>query len=76
MIAKIDNAVDYSVIIMTLALRESQTADEPALSTSFRLIRERLMKSYDEVLRESALKDRDPDTGAPDPADDHIPYPW
>jgi hypothetical protein len=70
MIAKIDNAVDYSIILMTLSISEVQTADDPVLSTSYRIIRERLMESHDEILRESALKDRDPDTGAFDPADD------
>ena len=76
MIAKIDNAVDYSVILLTLSLREVQTADDPMLSATYRITRERLMESHDEILRESAMKYRDPDTGDHDPVDDHIPYPW
>ena len=75
MIAKIDNASDYDVIISSLYLRECETTD-PILKRDFRVIRERLMESHDQILRESALKHRDPDTGDHDPVDDHIPYPW
>ena len=76
MIAKIDNVGDYTLIILSLRILEHEHADDLMARLSYRITRERLMKSHDEILRESALKDRDPDTGEPDPADDHIPYPW
>ena len=75
MIAKIDRATDYHVIIQSLYLHECDATD-PILKRSYKAVRERLHESHDQILRQSALKHRDPDTGDHDPVDDHIPYPW
>ena len=75
MIAKIDNAEDYHVIISCLYLRECETTD-PVLKRSFKVIRERLAESQKQNHRDSEMKNRDPDTGDYDPVDDHIPHPW
>ena len=65
---------DFEIIFTALVHREWESCN-PTVEMLHRNTRERLVEAKKKYELDSAMKDRDPDTGGHDPVEDHIPYP-